>query len=257
MMCGSRRWPLRSGPIASAATARRTRPTVRLVPPDGIDVADIARMAEAAALARDLINTPSNDMGPEELAQAAQALATRFGAELQLHRRRRAREAEFSADPRRRHGLDARAAPDRSELGRSRSPQGDAGRQGRLLRHRRPRPETVQRHADHEKGHGRRRQRAGAGADGDGCQAESAAARADPRGRERGGRQRLPPARHLQVAQGTDGRNRQHRRRGTAGAGRRAGAGGRGEAGSAGRSRHPDGRGAGGAGTGFTALLHQ
>src|SRR5258705_10719282 len=34
-------------------------PDVRLVPPDGIDVADIARMAEAAALARDLINTPS------------------------------------------------------------------------------------------------------------------------------------------------------------------------------------------------------
>src|SRR5258705_1246084 len=55
-------------------------PDVRLVPPDGVDVADIARMAEAAALARDLINTPSNDMGPEELAQAAQALATRFGA---------------------------------------------------------------------------------------------------------------------------------------------------------------------------------
>ena len=55
-------------------------PDVRLVPPDGIDVADIARMAEAAALARDLINTPSNDMGPEELAQAAQALAARFGA---------------------------------------------------------------------------------------------------------------------------------------------------------------------------------
>src|SRR5437764_4368611 len=56
-------------------------PGVRLVPPDGIDVADVARMAEAAALARDLINTPSNDMGPEELAQAAQALATRFGAQ--------------------------------------------------------------------------------------------------------------------------------------------------------------------------------
>lgn len=53
---------------------------VRLVPPDGIDVADISRMAEAASLARDLINTPSNDMGPEELAQAAQQLATRYGA---------------------------------------------------------------------------------------------------------------------------------------------------------------------------------
>lgn len=56
------------------------RPDVRLIPPEGIDVADINRMAEAASLARDLINTPSNDMGPEELASAAQALATRYGA---------------------------------------------------------------------------------------------------------------------------------------------------------------------------------
>ena len=56
-------------------------PDVRLVPPDGVDLADIARMAEAASLARDLINTPSNEMGPEELAQAAQALAARFGAD--------------------------------------------------------------------------------------------------------------------------------------------------------------------------------
>jgi leucyl aminopeptidase len=55
-------------------------PDVRLVPSEGIDTADILRMADAATLARDLINTPSNDMGPEELAQAAQALATRFGA---------------------------------------------------------------------------------------------------------------------------------------------------------------------------------
>lgn len=55
-------------------------PDVRLVPPDGIDTADIARMAEGACLARDLINTPSNDMGPEELAEVAQALAMRFGA---------------------------------------------------------------------------------------------------------------------------------------------------------------------------------
>jgi leucyl aminopeptidase len=38
-------------------------------------------MAEAVTLARDLINTPANDMGPEQLAQAAQALAQRFGAQ--------------------------------------------------------------------------------------------------------------------------------------------------------------------------------
>ncbi|SIO20502.1 leucyl aminopeptidase [Bradyrhizobium erythrophlei] len=55
-------------------------PDVRLVPSEGIDAADIQRMADAAALARDLINTPSNDMGPEELAQAAQTLAARLGA---------------------------------------------------------------------------------------------------------------------------------------------------------------------------------
>jgi len=55
-------------------------PEVRLVPPDGVDTADILRMADAAALARDLINTPSNDMGPAELAEAAKDVATRCGA---------------------------------------------------------------------------------------------------------------------------------------------------------------------------------
>jgi leucyl aminopeptidase len=55
-------------------------PGVRLVPPDGVDVAEIERMADAVQLARDLINTPSNDMGPEQLAQAAQHLAERYGA---------------------------------------------------------------------------------------------------------------------------------------------------------------------------------
>jgi leucyl aminopeptidase len=56
------------------------RPEVRLVPPDGVDVIEITRMADAATLARDLINTPANDMGPAELALAAQTLAQRFDA---------------------------------------------------------------------------------------------------------------------------------------------------------------------------------
>jgi leucyl aminopeptidase len=55
-------------------------PDITLVPPEGIDAADIARMADAAMLARDLINTPSNDMGPAELAEAAREVAGRFGA---------------------------------------------------------------------------------------------------------------------------------------------------------------------------------
>jgi leucyl aminopeptidase len=55
-------------------------PDVKLVPPDGVDAADILRMADAAMLARDLVNTPSNDMGPAELELAAQELAERHGA---------------------------------------------------------------------------------------------------------------------------------------------------------------------------------
>jgi len=53
-------------------------PAVKLVVPEGVDVAAIERAVAAATLARDLINTPSNDMGPAELADAAQALAQRF-----------------------------------------------------------------------------------------------------------------------------------------------------------------------------------
>ncbi len=52
----------------------------RLVPPDGVDAIEISRMAAAATLARDLINTPANDMGPDELASAAKAIADKFGA---------------------------------------------------------------------------------------------------------------------------------------------------------------------------------
>jgi leucyl aminopeptidase len=55
-------------------------PEVRLVPPVGVDAAELARMADAAFLARDLINTPSNDMGPAELESAARDVAKRFGA---------------------------------------------------------------------------------------------------------------------------------------------------------------------------------
>ena len=53
---------------------------VRLVPPDGVDAAEITRIADAAMLARDLVNTPANDMGPEQLAKAAEVLATEYGA---------------------------------------------------------------------------------------------------------------------------------------------------------------------------------
>jgi leucyl aminopeptidase len=51
----------------------------KLVMPDGVDGDDVSRIAEGVALARDLINTPANDMGPAELEQAARDLGARHG----------------------------------------------------------------------------------------------------------------------------------------------------------------------------------
>jgi len=47
-----------------------------LVPPEGVDAGRIAELAEAIFLARDLINTPTNDLGPAELEDAVRKVAT-------------------------------------------------------------------------------------------------------------------------------------------------------------------------------------
>ena len=52
----------------------------KLQVPDGVDGAELSRIAEGVALARDLINTPANDMGPAELEQAARDVAEKHGA---------------------------------------------------------------------------------------------------------------------------------------------------------------------------------
>ncbi len=52
----------------------------RLALSRGLDRARIERIAEAICTARDLINTPANDMGPEALEAAALTLAARYGA---------------------------------------------------------------------------------------------------------------------------------------------------------------------------------
>ena len=57
---------------------------VRLVVPDGVDGDDLSRIAEGVSLARDLINTPANDMGPAELEDAARAVAAQHGAKFSV-----------------------------------------------------------------------------------------------------------------------------------------------------------------------------
>jgi leucyl aminopeptidase len=56
--------------------------TVRLVLPEGVDGEDVSRIAEGVTLARDLINTPANDMGPAELEAAARALGKQHRAKV-------------------------------------------------------------------------------------------------------------------------------------------------------------------------------
>jgi leucyl aminopeptidase len=52
-----------------------------LTPPKGCDTKNITAMADAIYQARDLINTPANDMGPAELAAACKQVAKSFDAE--------------------------------------------------------------------------------------------------------------------------------------------------------------------------------
>lgn len=56
------------------------RPARKLVWPAGADRAHVQRTLEATFLARDLINTPANDMGPVALAAEGRKLARRHGA---------------------------------------------------------------------------------------------------------------------------------------------------------------------------------
>ena len=232
------------------------RPDVRLVPPDGIDVADVARMAEAAALARDLINTPSNDMGPEELAQAAQALATRFGAQFNCIVGDELVKQNFPLI----HavGMASTRAPRLIDLS-----WGDPAN---------PKVTLVGKGVCFDTGGLDLKPSSGMlimKKDMGGAANVLALAQMVMDARLKVRLRVLIPAVENAVAgnafrpldifksrKGPTRRDRQHRRRGAAGAGGCAGAGGRREAGPAGRPRHPDGRGAGGAGTGFTALLH-
>ncbi len=63
------------------ARYRKAEPRdVRLVVPGDVDAGDLSRIVEGVTLCRDLINTPSNDMGPAELETATRTLAKQFNA---------------------------------------------------------------------------------------------------------------------------------------------------------------------------------
>jgi leucyl aminopeptidase len=63
---------------------RKGKDLPRLEWPEGADRARVAAEVEAIALVRDLINTPASDMGPAELAKAADTLALKAGAKCRV-----------------------------------------------------------------------------------------------------------------------------------------------------------------------------
>jgi leucyl aminopeptidase len=72
-------WTL--GGYAFARYKKRERTLPSLVWPEAADHGEVMRLARGVALARDLVNTPAEDMGPAELAGAAREIATSHGAQ--------------------------------------------------------------------------------------------------------------------------------------------------------------------------------
>ncbi|MBZ6076583.1 leucyl aminopeptidase family protein [Microvirga puerhi] len=59
---------------------KRSHKAVRLVLPHGVDGAEISRIAEAVMASRDLVNTPTSDLGPDGIEAAARRIAEKHGA---------------------------------------------------------------------------------------------------------------------------------------------------------------------------------
>lgn len=69
------------GTYSFARYTGKSREWPRLVLPEGVGGEEVSRQARAVFLARDLINTPTNDMGPADLADAALEVARAANAE--------------------------------------------------------------------------------------------------------------------------------------------------------------------------------
>ena len=65
---------------------KRTAAAASLIAPAGVDAKRLENIAEAVAFGRDLVNTPTNDMGPQALEDAAAKLAKDHNADLQVVR---------------------------------------------------------------------------------------------------------------------------------------------------------------------------
>ena len=121
-------------------------------------LADAAMRARAVCSARDLVNTPPNDLYPAEFAVARSSWPRRPGSRSRCSTSRaRARPVTAAI-----LGVGGgSSAPAAAASGSATRPagarEGRAGRQGHHLRHRRHLDQAGREHGPHELGHGRRR----------------------------------------------------------------------------------------------------
>jgi len=64
--------------------AANAAPKAELICPEGVDAEKIEAIVSGEFLTRDLVNTPSNDMGPAELEAAARDLAKTYAADISV-----------------------------------------------------------------------------------------------------------------------------------------------------------------------------
>jgi len=90
--------------------ARPERARVRLVAPQGLDVAEASRIAAACALAREMVDTPAADMGPLQIETIAREIAEESGATIAVTEGDALLEANYPAV----HAVGRAAAPHRA-----------------------------------------------------------------------------------------------------------------------------------------------
>ena len=90
--------------------ARPDKPPVRLVAPDGLDLAETSRIAAAAALAREMVDTPAADMGPLQIETIAREIAEESGAAITVTQGDALLDANYPAV----HAVGRAAAPHRA-----------------------------------------------------------------------------------------------------------------------------------------------
>ncbi|MBV9995951.1 MAG: leucyl aminopeptidase family protein [Caulobacteraceae bacterium] len=89
---------------------KHAEPGAKLVAPEGIDREELRMISHACALARDMINTPANDMGPRQMETIAREVAEAFGATMSATAGEALIEAGYPAV----HAVGRAAAPERA-----------------------------------------------------------------------------------------------------------------------------------------------